>query len=128
MAFAMTARPESACHPAPEIIFIATGSEVGLAADAHKKLVTEGIRSRVVSMPFWDIFENETQASRDSVLPPQVKTRVAVEQASTLGWERVGTEGRVIGMKTFGASAPLKELQREFGFERERWSMSPKRY
>jgi transketolase len=105
----------------PELIFIATGSEVSLAVDAHEKLLAAGIRSRVVSMPSWDIFENQTQAYRDTVLPPQVKARVAVEQASTFGWERyVGTEGCVIGMKTFGASAPLKELQKKFGFEPER--------
>jgi transketolase len=105
----------------PEIIFIATGSEVSLAIEAHEKLRGDGIRSRVVSMPSWDIFEHQPQAYRDSVLPPAVKARVAVEQASTFGWERyVGTEGRVIGMKTFGASAPLKELQRKFGFEPER--------
>ncbi len=102
----------------PEFIFIATGSEVCLAIEAHEKLLAEGIRSRVVSMPSWDIFEHQTQAYRDSVLPPGVKARIAVEQASTFGWERyVGTEGRVIGMKTFGASAPLKELQKHFGFE-----------
>ncbi len=69
-------------------------------------------------MPSWDIFEHQTKEYRDSVLPPGVKARVAIEQASTLGWERyVGSEGRVIGMKTFGASAPLKELQKKFGFE-----------
>ena len=102
----------------PEVILIATGSEVALAVEAHEKLVAEGIRSRVVSMPSWDIFEHQTQEYRESVLPPAVKARVAVEQASTLGWERdVGPTGRVIGMKTFGASAPLKELQRKFGFE-----------
>jgi len=104
----------------PEVIFIATGSEVSLAVKAHEILLAEGIHSRVVSMPSWDIFENQTQAYRDSVLPPQVKARVAVEQASTFGWERyVGTDGHVIGMKTFGASAPLKELQKKFGFEPE---------
>ena len=71
-------------------------------------------------MPSWDIFESQTQEYRDSVLPPSVKARVAVEQASTFGWERyVGRSGRVIGMKTFGASAPLKELQKHFGFEPE---------
>jgi transketolase len=71
-------------------------------------------------MPSWDIFEHQPPAYRDSVLPPQVKARVAVEQASTFGWERyVGSQGRVIGMKTFGASAPLKELQKKFGFEPE---------
>src|SRR5277367_1079279 len=104
-----------------QIIFIATGSEVSLAVEAHEKLRAEGIRSRVVSMPSWDIFEHQSQEYRDSVLPPSVKARVAVEQASTFGWERyVGTEGRIIGMKTFGASAPLKELQKKFGFEPER--------
>src|SRR5260221_3952765 len=104
----------------PEAIIIASGSEVSLAIDAHENLLAEGIHSRVVSMPSWDIFENQTQAYRDSVLPPHVKARVAVEQASTFGWDRyVGAEGRVIGMKTFGASAPLKELQKKFGFEPE---------
>jgi len=102
----------------PEVIIIATGSEVSLTVEAHEKLLAEGIRSRVVSMPSWEIFEQQSQAYQDSVLPPSVKARVAVEQASTLGWERyVGRSGRVIGMKTFGASAPLKELQRKYGFE-----------
>jgi transketolase len=101
----------------PEVILIASGSEVSLAVDAHEKLTAEGIRSRVVSMPSWDIFEHQTQEYRDTVLPPHVKARIAVEQASTFGWERyVGGSGCVIGMKTFGASAPLKELQRKFGF------------
>jgi transketolase len=105
----------------PEVILIATGSEVALAVEAHEKLVAEGVRSRLVSMPSWDIFEHQTQEYRDSVLLPGVKARVAVEQASTLGWERyVGPTGRVIGMKTFGASAPLKELQTKFGFEPDR--------
>jgi transketolase len=102
----------------PEVIIIASGSEVSVAVQAHEKLVSEGIRSRVVSMPSWDIFEHQPQAYRESVLPPNVTARVAVEQASTFGWERyVGTSGRIVGMKTFGASAPLKELQRKFGFE-----------
>jgi transketolase len=102
----------------PEVILIATGSEVILAVEAHEQLLAEGIRSRVVSMPSWDIFDHQTQEYRDSVLPPKITARVAVEQASTFGWERyVGTTGRIIGMKTFGASAPLKELQRKFGFE-----------
>lgn len=105
----------------PEVILIATGSELGLAVKAHEKLLAEGVRSRVVSMPSWDIFEHQTPDYRDRVLPPQVKARVAVEQASTLGWERyVGAQGQVIGMTTFGASAPLKELQKKFGFEPER--------
>src|SRR6185436_5627136 len=102
----------------PEVILIASGSEVSVAVDAHERLIAEGIRSRVVSMPSWDIFENQTQEYRESVLPAEVGARVAVEQGSTFGWERyVGLSGRVIGMTTFGASAPLKELQRKFGFE-----------
>jgi transketolase len=102
----------------PQIILIATGSEVILAVDAHEQLTAEGIRSRVVSMPSWDIFEHQPQEYRDAVLPPQVTARIAIEQASTFGWERyVGSSGRVIGMHTFGASAPLKELQKKFGFE-----------
>jgi transketolase len=104
----------------PEVIIIASGSEVNVAVDAHEKLIAEGIRSRIVSMPSWDIFEHQTKEYRESVLPPQVKARVAVEQASTFGWERyVSQSGCVIGMKTFGASAPLKELQRKFGFTPE---------
>jgi transketolase len=102
----------------PEVVLIASGSEVPLAVEAHEKLLSEGIRSRVVSMPSWDIFDHQSEEYRDSVLPPHVKARVTIEQASTFGWERyTGFEGRIIGMKTFGASAPLKELQRRFGFE-----------
>jgi transketolase len=105
----------------PEIILIASGSEVALVVQAHETLASQGIRSRVVSMPSWDIFEHQSQAYRDDVLLPAVKARIAVEQGSVLGWDRyVGPAGRVIGMKTFGASAPLKELQRKFGFEPER--------
>ncbi|MFZ3215014.1 MAG: transketolase [Candidatus Acidiferrales bacterium] len=104
----------------PEVIIIASGSEVSLAVQAHEKLIAAGVRSRVVSMPSWEIFEHQTKAYRDSVLPPQVKARIAVEQASSFGWERyVGSEGKLVCMKTFGASAPLKELQRKFGFEPE---------
>jgi transketolase len=102
----------------PEIILMASGSEVSLAVQAHEKLLTEGIRSRVVSMPSWEIFEQQSEEYRDTVLPPSVKARVAVEQASSFGWERyVGTSGLMNCMKTFGASAPLKELQKKFGFE-----------
>jgi transketolase len=102
----------------PAVILIASGSEVSLAVQAHEKLLADGVRSRVVSMLSWNIFEDQTQEYRDSVLPPEVQARVAIEQASTFGWERyVGAEGRVIGMHTFGASAPLKELQKKFGFE-----------
>jgi transketolase len=105
----------------PEIILIGSGSEVALVVGAHEVLTSQGIRSRVVSMPSWDIFEHQPQSYRDSVLPPKVTARIAVEQGSVLGWDRyVGPAGKVIGMRTFGASAPLKELLRNFGFEPER--------
>jgi transketolase len=105
----------------PEVILIASGSELSLSVEAHERLVAEGIRSRVVSMASWDLFDHQPKEYRDSVLPPKVKARVAIEQASTFGWERyVGDAGRVIGMNTFGASAPLKELQKKFGFEPNR--------
>ena len=105
----------------PEVILIGSGSELSLCVNAHEELLAEGVRSRVVSMPSWEVFEHQTQAYQDSILLPDVTVRVAVEQASTFGWERyVGKSGRVVGMKTFGASAPLKELQRKFGFEPER--------
>jgi transketolase len=105
----------------PEVILIASGSEVALIVDAQQALASEGIRSRIVSMPSWGIFEDQPKSYRDSVLPPELTARVAVEQGSVLGWERyVGATGRVIGMSTFGASAPLKELQRKFGFEPKR--------
>jgi transketolase len=111
----------------PEVIIIASGSEVSLAVEAHEKLLADGIRSRVVSMPSWEIFDHQPQAYRDKVLPPNVTARVAVEQASTFGWERyVGTSGHIIGMNTFGASAPLKELQRKFGFEPDHVVMAAK--
>ena len=101
----------------PQVILMATGSEVSICIDAYEKLKQEGIPARVVSMPSWDIFEHQDQAYRDQVLPPAVTARVAVEQASTFGWSQyVGTQGRVIGMHTFGASAPLKDLQKKFGF------------
>jgi transketolase len=102
----------------PEVILIASGSEVSLAVQAHEKLLADGVRSRVVSIPSWEIFEHQSREYQDSVLPPDVKARVAVEQASSFGWERyAGKPGRLNCMKTFGASAPLKELQRKFGFE-----------
>jgi transketolase len=111
----------------PEVILIASGSEVSLAVQAHEKLRAEGIRSRVVSMPSWDIFDRQSPEYRDSVLPPGVTARVTVEQGSTFGWERyAGMSGRIIGMKTFGASAPLKELQRKFGFEPEQVTAAAK--
>jgi transketolase len=101
----------------PEVILLASGSEVWLCLQAFEQLKTEGINARVVSMPSWELFEHQNEAYRASVLPPDVTARVAVEQATTFGWERyVGWTGSIIGMKTFGASAPLKELQQKFGF------------
>jgi transketolase len=106
---------------APEILLLGTGSEVSLCVTAHEQLTREGIRSRVVSMPSWELFDDQPQEYKDSVLPPSVTARVSVEQASAMGWERyVGPAGRIIGMRTFGASAPLKELQKKFGFEPSR--------
>ncbi len=106
---------------APEIILIASGSEVALIVDAYERLAERGVRARIVSMPSWDLFEHQPASYREQVLPAAVTARLAVEQGSVLGWDRyVGPAGRVIGMKTFGASAPLKELQRKFGFEPER--------
>jgi transketolase len=85
---------------------------------AFETLRSEGVRCRVVSMPSWDLFEQQSAAYRESVLPPSVTARLAIEQGSTLGWERyIGPTGRVIGMHTFGASAPLKALQSKFGFD-----------
>lgn len=104
----------------PEVILIGTGSEVSLCVAAHEQLLSEGIRSRVVSMPSWEVFEHQSVEYRDEVLPPSVKARVSVELGSTLGWRQyVGTNGRTIGMKTFGASAPLQELAKKFGFRRD---------
>jgi transketolase len=101
----------------PEVLLLATGSEVALCIAAYEQLMAEGIKARVVSMPSWELFEQQSQAYQDSVLPPEVTARVAVEQASSLGWERyVGRHGRIIGMHTFGASAPLKALLKKFGF------------
>jgi transketolase len=104
----------------PEVLLLATGSEVSLCVAAHELLVKEGIKSRVVSMPSWEVFEHQAQDYKDSVLPPSVTARVSVEQAATLGWERyVGLTGKKVGMRSFGASAPLKELQKKFGFDPE---------
>ncbi len=104
----------------PEVILMASGSEVYLAVAAYDKLSAEGVKARVVSMPSWEIFEKHDQAYRESVLPPQIQARVSIEQASTFGWgQYVGPAGRRIGMKTFGASAPLKELQKKYGFTPE---------
>jgi transketolase len=104
----------------PQVLLLATGSEVYLAIDGYEKLKAEGIRARVVSMPSWEIFEHHCRQNpgyRESVLPARVTARVSIEQASTLGWTcYVGSEGAMIGMHTFGASAPLKELQTRYGF------------
>ena len=105
----------------PDVILLATGSEVAIALSARDDLAEEGIGARVVSMPCWELFDRQPREYRDQILPPAVKARVAVEQASTLGWDRyVGDEGAVVGMHTFGASAPLKQLLGKFGFTPER--------
>ncbi len=101
----------------PQVILMATGSEIYLCIDAYEKLKAEGIRARVVSMPSWDLFERQDQIYRDQLLPPDITARVAVEMASTMGWAQyTGPKGHIIGMHTFGASAPLKDLQKKFGF------------
>jgi len=101
----------------PEILLIASGSELSVALEAYEKLTSEGIAARVVSMPSWDLFEKQPQAYRDEVLPPQITARLAIEAAAPLGWERyVGTQGAVISMTRFGASAPYKVLAEKFGF------------
>jgi transketolase len=101
----------------PDVILIATGSEVALALGAHQELGGEGISSRVVSLPCWELFDRQDESYRDQVLPPSVGARVSVEEASTLGWDRyVGPAGRKIGMHTFGSSAPLKDVMTKFGF------------
>ena len=101
----------------PDVLLLATGSEVALCVQAHEQLAVEGIKSRVVSMPSWEIFEQQSEDYKRSVLPAEVTARVSVELASTFGWGRyVGTQGHAIGMQSFGASAPLKELAKKFGF------------
>ena len=101
----------------PDVILMGTGSEISLCVDAYQQLTTQGIKTRLVSMPSWELFDHQDAVYKESVLPAAVKARVAVEQASTFGWERyVGSTGRIVGMNTFGASAPLKELQKKFGF------------
>ena len=108
------ADPPDGC---PEVLLLGTGSEVPLCVQAHEQLALEGIKSRVVSMPSWELFEQQSEDYRRSVIPPDVTARVSVEQASVFGWGNyVGTQGHSIGMKSFGASAPLKELAKKFGF------------
>jgi len=105
------------CEGEPELILIATGSEVQLALGAHETLSGEGVRSRVVSLPCWELFERQDQAYRDQVLPPAVRARVAIEEGSPQGWERyAGNEGEIMAMRTFGQSAPFKDVEAEFGF------------
>ncbi len=102
----------------PEVILIGTGSEVALCVAAYEVLISEDIAARVVSMPCWELFEQQDQAYRDQVLPPDVRARVAVEEAATFGWCRyTGTGGTVLGMETFGTSAPIQKIQAKFGFE-----------
>jgi transketolase len=104
----------------PEVILLASGSEVGLCAAAYEKLTAEGIKARVVSMPSWELFEKQDAAYRESVLPSNVTARVSVEMESVFGWDRyAGPKGKIIGMRSFGASAPIKDLLKKFGFEVE---------
>jgi len=101
----------------PDVILLATGSEVSLCISAYEQLTVAGTKARVVSMPSWDIFEKQSDAYKNQVLPPAVKARVSVEEAATLGWDRyVGPAGTIIGMHSFGASAPGKDVQKKFGF------------
>ncbi|MFM8271207.1 MAG: transketolase [Gemmata sp.] len=101
----------------PDLLIIATGSELSLAADAADRLAADGIKARVVSLPSWELFEKQDQAYRDSVIPPTVKARVCVEMGGAFGWERyAGSTGAIVGMRSFGASAPLKDLLPHFGF------------
>ncbi|HET7478548.1 MAG TPA: transketolase C-terminal domain-containing protein, partial [Rubrobacteraceae bacterium] len=101
----------------PDVLLLGTGSEVQLCIEAYEQLKGQGVKARVVSMPSWELFEQQSQEYRESVIPPDVTARVSVEQATTLGWRKyVGLDGRTIGMRTFGSSAPLKELQEKFGF------------
>jgi transketolase len=104
----------------PDVLLLASGSEVSLCLAAHEQLKAEGIKARVVSMPSWELFDDQPQEYRGGVLPPHVTARVSVEQASTFGWARyVGTNGHSLGMRSFGASAPLKDLVKKFGFTPE---------
>jgi transketolase len=107
-------------NPAPQVILLATGAEVSLAIEAHEKLTAVGVASRVVSMPSWELFEDQDQEYRDFVLPPKVTARVAVEAAAPLGWDRyAGAAGEIIAMRSFGASAPIGPLMKHFGFTAE---------
>jgi transketolase len=104
----------------PEVILMATGSELSLVVGAYEALSAEGIRARVVSFPSWEIFESQPAEYRHGVLPPHITARVSVEQASSIGWDRyIGASGAAIGMHSFGASAPIAALQKKFGFTPE---------
>ena len=104
----------------PEVLLLATGTEVGLAVAAYERLIADGVRARVVSMPSWNLFERQDQAYREEVLPPAITARVGIEQASAFGWDRyVGSRGTTVAMTSFGMSAPLKDLQQRFGFTPE---------
>jgi transketolase len=104
----------------PDVLLMASGSEVALCLEAHERLKAEGIKARVVSVPSWELFDDQPQEYRDRVLPPEVTARVSVEQASTFGWAKyAGATGHRIGMRSFGASAPLKDLVKKFGFTAE---------
>jgi transketolase len=104
----------------PEVILMASGSELQWAVGAYEKLKAEGLKARVVSMPCWELFEKQDAAYKESVLPPSVTARVSVEMLATLGWDRyVGPKGKMVGMHTFGASAPLKDVLKKFGFDTE---------
>ena len=112
----------------PEVILMASGSEVQLCVETYEALKAEGVAARVVSMPSWELFEKQPQAYRDSVFPPGVLARVSVEAGSALGWDRyVGSGGEVIGMHSFGASAPIKDLMKTYGFTAEKVAAAAKR-
>jgi transketolase len=105
----------------PQVILIGTGSEVRLCIETYELLKKEGIGARVVSMPSWHLFEQEDESYRNEVLPPHITARVAVEQGSVIGWDRyAGSSGAIIGMHTFGSSAPLSDLLKKFGFTPEK--------
>jgi transketolase len=104
----------------PEVILMGTGTEVSLCVSAYEQLKAEGVKARVVSIPSWNLFDQQSDDYKNKVLPPDVKARVAVEQAATFGWSQyVGPTGIVVGMRRFGASAPIKDLQKKFGFTTE---------
>src|SRR5215831_10504424 len=112
---------EDAAGGKPDVILMASGSELSLCVDAYEKLKAEGVKARVVSMPSWELFEQQDASYKASVLPPELAARVSVEMGSTFGWERyTGAKGKIIGMHSFGASAPLKDLLKKFGFSSDR--------